>query len=217
MWVMGGSWPRARLEGHRGSDAGRPGRAQDGPGRSTESRGRQDTPLEHTLGRGGQGSPQRGRGDPARLRKQKEGSFQPGEELRCKCRKGGITLESSPPKRWCLLTPKACEWTLCGSRVFAGDQVKMSSVAWAPRPFKSGDLDTERTQRDDNLKTGEERTPDRSRSPEPLEAAKRPAQTQPQKHQPADTWPGPLVSRLGQQSLLSRDPRMLTAGFRVCC
>ena len=53
MWVTGGFWPCARLEGHRGSDAGRPGRAQDGPRRSTESRGRRDVPLEHTLGRGG--------------------------------------------------------------------------------------------------------------------------------------------------------------------
>ena len=44
-------------------------------------------PGAHTRERG---SPQRGRGDSARPRKQKEGSFQPGEELRCKCRKAGL-------------------------------------------------------------------------------------------------------------------------------
>lgn len=121
------------------------------------------------------------------------------------------------PYKMCLLTRKACEWTLCGSRVFAGDQVKMSSAAWAPCPCKSRDLDTEQTQRDDNLKTREQLTPDKSRKPEPPEAGKRPDQTGPlwpQKHQPADTWPGPLASRLGQQSLLSSDPRTLTAGVQ---
>lgn len=117
MWVTGGSRPHARLESHHGSNARRPGRE---PGEPTERKGRV-----------------------ARPQQQNEGSFQPGEELRCKCRKEGITLEPGPPKQGCLLTPKACERTLCGSRVFAGDPAKMRSVAWAPRPDKSGDLDTE--------------------------------------------------------------------------
>lgn len=141
--VTGGSRPHARLESQHGSDAGRPGRE---PGEPTERKGKA-----------------------ARPQQQNEGSFQPGEELRCKCRKEGITLESGPPKRGCLLTPKACEWTLRGSRVFAGDQAKMRSVAWAPRPDKSGDLDTEWTQGDDNVKTREELTPGKSQNPEPPE------------------------------------------------
>lgn len=171
-------------------------------------------PGAHTRGRG-PGEPAERKGRPGQTSKTEGRELPARRGAQMQTQKGGITLESSPLKRWCLLNHKACEWPLRGSRVFAGDQVKMSSVAWAPRPCKSGNLDTERTQRDDNLKTGEERTRDRSRSPEPPEAVKKPAQTRPQKHQPADTWPGPLASRLGQQSLLSSDPRMLTAGFRV--
>lgn len=53
-------------------------------------------PWRHTLGRGHRQSLQEGRRDPARPRRQTEGSFQPGEELRCKRRKGRITLESVP-------------------------------------------------------------------------------------------------------------------------
>lgn len=116
-------WPR---EKHR--EQRQTGRA---PGAHTRERGPGD-PTERK-GRPGQTLKTEGRELPARR----------GAQMQTQ--KGRITLESSPPKRWCLLTPKACEWTLCGSRVFAGHQVKMSSIAWAPRPCKSGDLDTEQT------------------------------------------------------------------------
>ena len=120
---------------------------------------------------GSQGSPQRGRGKrPDLNNRMKEASSQERSSDANAERRG---LHWNPvPKRGCLLTPKACEWTLCGSRVFAGDQAKMRSVVWAPHPDKSGNLDTERTQRDDNVKTREELTPGKSRNPEPPETGR---------------------------------------------
>lgn len=119
----------------------------------------------------------------------------------------------SPPIR-CLLTRKACEWTLCGSRVFAGSSKDEFSSMGPMSLQKQGSghrADTGMT----TLKTREELTPDKSRNPG-HRAGKRPDQTGPSGLRSTSLltpglgpWPG-----LGQQSLLSSDPRALAAGVQ---
>ncbi|CAI9165846.1 unnamed protein product [Rangifer tarandus platyrhynchus] len=78
-------------------------------------------------------------------------------------------LGPRPGRRASRLTPVTAEYVPVITGLL---QAKMRSVAWALRPDKSGDLDTERTQGDDNVKAREELTPDKSRNPEPPETGR---------------------------------------------
>lgn len=135
----GGSRSCATLESHRDRDAGRPGRAQDDPGRDTERGRARARPWNTFCGEEARKGCQRGSGGWARrgLANGLGGNFQPAEGLRVRCRKEGVTLETGPPRDVAVLTPSTCEWTLFGSRVFADDRSQgpgLSDGRWVPFP-----------------------------------------------------------------------------------
>lgn len=103
----GGSRSCATLESHRDRDAGRPGRAQDDPGRDTERGRARARPWNTFCGEEARKGCQRGSGGWARrgLANGLGGSFQPAEGLRVRCRKEGVTLETGPPRDVAVLTP----------------------------------------------------------------------------------------------------------------
>lgn len=125
-----GSGPCPRSGSHR---AERQGGSRQPPG---QPQGRsQDTPQKHpwcTAGLEGAlaGKARAGRG---RLPNRVGGSLQQTEMLRVTCRKGGIIFELCPLRRYCSPSPRTCEWSLFGNRVFASED---EDIRVGPKPVQ---------------------------------------------------------------------------------
>lgn len=93
---LGGSCGSGQMpdESHCDRDTGRRGSTCVGPGRGAESRRGQDAPRDTQAVRSHQKEGETGRQDGAL-----QTGCQPAEALRARCRKEGVLLELSPPKR----------------------------------------------------------------------------------------------------------------------